>query len=57
MAERVVDNANLLSRHELGRLFPDARLLPECFMGLVKSWIAVGGSLAESLERRPSASA
>ncbi|HWP40401.1 MAG TPA: class I SAM-dependent methyltransferase [Tepidisphaeraceae bacterium] len=57
MAERVVDNANLLSRHELGRLFPDARLLPECFMGLVKSWIAVGGSLAEALDQPPPASA
>ncbi len=31
----------LLARREVEALFPDAKVLPERFMGLVKSWIAV----------------
>ncbi|WP_428939625.1 methyltransferase domain-containing protein [Fontivita pretiosa] len=49
MANRVVSNANLLSRRDLCRLFPDALLVPERFCGLVKSWIAIGGTLADNL--------
>jgi hypothetical protein len=42
-ALRVVRHARLLSKGDLQRLFPDARLMPERLGGLVKSWIAIGG--------------
>jgi len=52
MARRVVGNANLLSRRELRALFPDALLVPERFCGMVKSWIAIGGSLCKNVSAR-----
>lgn len=42
-ARDVVRHAQLLSGRDLRRLFPGGRLLPERFLGLVKSWIVVGG--------------
>lgn len=42
-AREVVRHAQLLSRRDLKKMFPDARLVPERFFGLVKSWVAVGG--------------
>lgn len=32
----------LLSRRELRSLFPDGDIAPECFGGMVKSWMAIG---------------
>lgn len=37
MVQRVV----LLSKHQMGELFPDARLVAERFFGFSKSWIAI----------------
>jgi hypothetical protein len=42
-AEKFVREVQLLSRRDLALLFPDARLVPERFGGLVKSWTAVRG--------------
>jgi hypothetical protein len=42
-ARRLVREIRLLRRSEIARLFPGARILPERFCGLVKSWVAVGG--------------
>ena len=42
-AEHTVREVQLLSRHSLARLFPDATLVPERLGGLVKSWTAVHG--------------
>lgn len=42
-AREVVRNAQLLTRKDLAKLFPHARLVPERFCGLVKSWIVVSG--------------
>jgi len=33
-----------MTRHELQRAFPEAKIISERFAGLVKSWIVVGGS-------------
>ena len=50
MAHRVVNNVHLLSRRQLNKLFPEATFHAERFAGLVKSWIAVGGTLAAELQ-------
>lgn len=41
LAAADVDQIRLLTRSELRSLFHDARLVPERFAGLVKSWIAL----------------
>jgi hypothetical protein len=42
-ARKLVTEIRLLTRSELKILFPHATLLPERFLGVVKSWIAVQG--------------
>lgn len=42
-AKRAVEEVRLMRRSELQRLFPEARLIPERFGGLVKSWTAIRG--------------
>jgi hypothetical protein len=42
-ARELVREVRLLRRHELKSLFPGARIESERMVGLVKSWIAVGG--------------
>ena len=52
-ALQVVRHAQLLSRRDMRALFPEARLVPERFLGLVKSWTAVGESpLAANMNGR-----
>ena len=43
IARLKVTEIRLLSRGDLGRLFPGATLLPERFLGLTKSWTALRG--------------
>lgn len=43
-ARALVDEIRLLSRGDVRRLFPTSRIVPERFLGLVKSWTAVGGT-------------
>lgn len=40
-AIEMVQRVNLLSRNQLSRLFPDARMVAERVGGLAKSWIAI----------------
>lgn len=49
-AKREVESISLLSRGDLRRLFPDARVYEETILGLTKSFVAYGGW--ESLPRR-----
>jgi len=42
-ARESVREVRLMTRRELSRLFPGARIVPERFLGLVKSWIVHGG--------------
>lgn len=42
-ARRLVEEIRLLTRNDMQRLFPSARLLAERVCGLVKSWTAVSG--------------
>jgi len=42
-ARRLVEEVRLLTRSELKRIFPNARIVPERVGPLVKSWIAIGG--------------
>lgn len=42
-AQEIVDEIRLLTRRELRRLFPEAWLWAERFVGLVKSWTAISG--------------
>ncbi len=43
-ALREVASIRLLTRRELAQLFPEARIVEERYAGLVKSFVAVGGS-------------
>lgn len=51
-AEALVREVRLLRRREMRQLFPDATLIAEHYMGLVKSWTAVGGLAAADTSRR-----
>jgi hypothetical protein len=42
-ARQLVREVRLLTRHELRRLFPEATLIRERFVGLTKSWVAAHG--------------
>jgi len=42
-AQELVKEIRLIKAKELRQLFPAAKLIPERFGGMVKSWIAVGG--------------
>jgi Methyltransferase domain len=42
-ARRLVEEVRLLTWTELRELFPTARIVPERFCGLVKSWTAISG--------------
>jgi hypothetical protein len=44
LARELVREVRLMTRHELQRVFPEAKIISERFAGLVKSWIVVGGS-------------
>jgi hypothetical protein len=43
VAKKTVAEVRLMTARELGALFPGAKIVPERFAGLVKSWIAVMG--------------
>lgn len=43
LADRIVREIRLLTRHKLQRLFPEATIVPERFFGIVKSWVVWGG--------------
>ena len=42
-ARELIAEVRLMTRRELQRAFPEARIEAERLMGLVKSWTAVGG--------------
>jgi hypothetical protein len=42
-ARAMVNEIRLITRKDLRRLFPNARLVPERFGGLIKSWTAIEG--------------
>ncbi len=42
-ARELVREVRLMTKRELQQLFPPARIAPERFVGLTKSWIAIGG--------------
>jgi len=42
-AQELVKEVRLMTAKELRQLFPAAKLIPERFGGLIKSWIAVAG--------------
>ena len=42
-AREIVQQHRLMKRGELQRLFPDSRIVPERFCGMVKSWVAHRG--------------
>jgi hypothetical protein len=42
-ARSLVEEVRLLTKGELGTIFPGANIIPERFFGLVKSWIVTGG--------------
>ncbi len=42
-AQAAVREVRLMKRRELAEAFPAARIVPERFCGLVKSWIVIGG--------------
>jgi len=43
IARRLVEEVRLMTRTELASIFPGARVVPERFCGLVKSWTAIDG--------------
>lgn len=42
-AQETISEIRLLSKRDLKRMLPDGRIEPERFLGLVKSWIVIGG--------------
>lgn len=42
-ARRVVEEVRLMKRKELEEIFPEGRIEKERFLGIVKSWIVIGG--------------
>jgi hypothetical protein len=46
-ARKLVEEVRLLGRSELQSIFPGAKVVPEQFCGLVKSWIVIGGFSSE----------
>lgn len=42
-AAAIVDEVRMLSHRDMRSYFPNSRMVPERFLGLVKSWTAVGG--------------
>ncbi len=48
-AHQMVSEVRLMTGRELQSLFPDAKLLPERFCGMVKSWVAIGGAFTNAL--------
>lgn len=51
-AAELVREVRLMTGREMRECFPDAHLYAERFKGLVKSWVAIGGTLKEQFERR-----
>jgi len=43
-ARKLVEEVRLMKRRELKAIFPGARLVPERFFGLVKSWTVIGST-------------
>jgi len=43
VARRMVEEIRLMTRRELRSMFPESRIMPERFCGLVKSWVCYGG--------------
>jgi hypothetical protein len=42
-AREIVSEVRLMTARELKEMFPGAKLVPEIFAGLVKSWVAISG--------------
>lgn len=42
-ARAMVEEIRLMTRRELRSMFPESRIMPERFCGLVKSWVCYGG--------------
>jgi len=51
-ATELVREVRLMTRREMQDAFPDAYIYAERFKGLTKSWVAIGGSLREALEKQ-----
>jgi hypothetical protein len=51
-AKALIQEVRLLRRREMRQLFPNATLIAEHYMGLVKSWTAVGGLPVAETRRR-----
>ena len=45
-ARSLVEEVRLMTKSELRSVFPGAKLVPEWFCGLVKSWTVIGGLLS-----------
>ncbi len=52
-ARDLVEEVRLMTGRELKSAFPNGKLLPERFCGLVKSWTVFGGFPSESVNSRP----
>lgn len=51
VAARFVDEVRLMTRREVAACFPDAHIHAERFAGIVKSWVAIGGTLRRPLDQ------